>query len=180
MYSNQVNYNNQPTPAYSQMPPPPPFEESQLTPTGSHMDLTALDSPSSDNYGRQYSSDNYGTPVKVNLDLTKFKTKLCRHYTMGQACPFEARCAFAHGFDEQSAARAAADTMAPPPPAYNLATPTQGSGPNSDADLNESQEAQQHHNEAVVESSRPNTPPAYPTRYRYDPYNLHTGMVFAQ
>ena len=80
------------------------------------------------------------------IDYSKFKTKMCRHYAMGQQCPFEDRCAFAHG--EQQVA------PPPPPPSYDLfVTHSSANPPESPMDTSS------------------DTPPAYPSRFRYDPYS---------
>lgn len=39
-------------------------------------------------------------PSMASIDYGKYKTKLCRNYLMGQPCPFESRCAFAHGEEQ--------------------------------------------------------------------------------
>jgi len=88
------------------------------------------------------------------IDYSKFKTKMCRHYLMGLPCPFEDRCAFAHGNDQIR--NQALPPPPPPPPSYHHFI---GSVPESPTE------------------SRPDTPPAYPTRFRYEPYSPN-GVVY--
>jgi len=168
-----MDYHCQPSlPSYEEATP---AYDAALPPAySSNDDLMALES----NYSAGYDTPAYpGTPMKgSSLDMTKFKTKLCRHYQMGRPCPFESRCAFAHGLEEQAAARAAAQAAVPPPPAYDEAFATP-SAPGSEADSSEARtnSVQPH----AAEEDRSCTPPAYPTKYRYDPYNIHSGVVYA-
>ncbi|KAH9579861.1 E3 ligase [Trypanosoma melophagium] len=76
----------------------------------------------------------------------KFRTRMCRNYTMGLACPFGENCAFSHGDAEPQAARVDEGEMPPPPP-YAEAVET----------------------ELML-------PPAYPSRFRHDPYSVHGFM----
>ena len=130
----------------------------------SQLDLYAMeyDGP----YSSSLSTPVSASPQKAVIDYSKFKTKLCRNYLMGIACPFESRCAFAHGPEEQQAARAAANACSPTipsPPSYTAFI----SASDSMDDLSGS-----------GATSRPNTPPAYPTRFRYEPYS-QAGIIFA-
>jgi hypothetical protein len=103
------------------------------------------------------------SPSKNVIDYSKFKTKLCRNFLMGLPCPFESRCAFAHSMEEQAQGRAMAPAI-PRPPSYHDFVATASV---SEAALSDSQD-----------SSRPSTPPAYPSRFRYDPYTP-AGVIFA-
>lgn len=111
-----------------------------------------------------------GSPTKLEtgapprIDYTKYKTKYCRNYVMGFRCPFEDRCAFAHGPYQVRAA------PPPPPPSYSeavtealvsVAPPPYSALVASDS----------------PSDSRPPSPPQYPTKYRFDPYTT-TGVRF--
>lgn len=120
------------------------------------------------------------------IDYSKFKTKVCRNYLLGIPCPFEDRCAFAHG-DVQSQPQGHREGpptstasnndscsdhgergMPPPPPPP---APLGGScalPPSYDDFITSG-------TESPVES-RPATPP-YPARYRYEPYSM-AGIVY--
>ncbi|KAH9579919.1 E3 ligase [Trypanosoma melophagium] len=83
------------------------------------------------------------------VDFSKFRTRMCRNYTMGLACPFGENCAFSHGDAEPQAARVDEGEMPPPPP-YAEAVET----------------------ELML-------PPAYPSRFRHDPYSF-SGVLFEE
>ncbi|CCW68089.1 unnamed protein product [Phytomonas sp. Hart1] len=131
------------------------------------------------------------------IDPTKLKTKVCRNYALGLPCPFEQRCAFSHGdaatrspttgdaeaFSPNHGRRASfttrdddacvptttamrrvesdsaeldasssdgvSDSAGMPPPAYEIAIQEDMVG--------------------LVDEHA--LPPAYPTRYRFDPYS---------
>ncbi|CCW61612.1 unnamed protein product [Phytomonas sp. EM1] len=145
--------------------------------------------------------DYTGSPRRrvQRIDTTKLKTKVCRNYAHGLPCPFEHRCAFSHGetaihspttgeaeaFSPNHGRKASLTTreedgcaptatamrrvesggteldvassdvnsdsisLPPPPPAYEIAI--------------------QEDLAAMVDES--SLPPAYPTRYRFDPYS---------
>lgn len=145
-------------------------------------------------------------PRKPSIDQSKLKTKMCRHYLMGLQCPFEARCAFAHGEEQLvsdrpathspvaaastalSTASTAPSSIAPPVrgPLFAPRAPTVESmpppppPPSYHAFVSQSQSMSGAGSEADNESprvSRPPSPPAYPTRFRYEPYS-HTAIVF--
>ena len=104
------------------------------------------------------------TPMKGRqpIDYSKFKTNMCRNYMLGLRCPFEDRCAFAHGPIPSRG-------QAPPPPSYNSTVIGESlcAPPSYSAFVS---------NESPSDS-RPQTPPQYPAKYRYDPYNPQ-GVVF--
>jgi len=112
-----------------------------------------------------------GRPAKNSIDYSKFKTKMCRHYLNGYQCPFEDRCAFSHGeaprsrppppsFQEyqSSVETSPVKGLPPPPPSYDDSVAVFGS-------------------DSPVEPEEINTPPSYPTRFRYEPYSV-AGIVF--
>lgn len=99
---------------------------------------------------RSETSAGFGNSLRYGrrgVDYTKFRTRLCRNFQAGAACPFGDRCAFSHGEAEESGRRAA-ESDVPPPPSYAEAVQT----------------------EAVM-------PPAYPSRFRHDPYSFN-GVMF--
>ncbi|KAG8346097.1 putative Zinc finger C x8 C x5 C x3 H type (and similar) [Trypanosoma vivax] len=96
-----------------------------------------------------FSGSRYG---RRGVDMSKYRTQLCRNYSMGQYCSFGSRCAFSHE-EPVGGACTRMDDMdfaqpPPPPPPYSVAM-------REDVAL----------------------PPTYTSRFRYDPYGLH-GMVF--
>eukprot|EP00760_Papus_ankaliazontas_P032528 PhM_4_TR5882/c0_g1_i1/m.15835 len=40
------------------------------------------------------------TVTSLKIDPVRYKTKICRHFVESGACPFTARCVFAHGQDD--------------------------------------------------------------------------------
>ncbi|KEG06614.1 zinc finger protein ZFP1 [Trypanosoma grayi] len=86
-----------------------------------------------------FSSSRYG---RRGVDHSRYKTRMCRNYTMGVHCPFGERCAFSHGEPEVNQMRVEENELPPPPP-YSEAIQA----------------------EMVL-------PPAYPSRFRHDPYSF--------
>lgn len=115
------------------------------------------------------SPTSFPTPVKLNrnnsIDYSKFKTKMCRNFLMGVPCPFEDRCAFAHGPLPRGQLEAADEADAPP--SYAEAVVVTAAPPSYASFL-------------TVDSpdvSRPPSPPQYPAKFRYDPYSCQ-GVIF--
>ncbi|RNC31274.1 zinc finger protein ZFP1 [Trypanosoma cruzi] len=77
------------------------------------------------------------------VDYSKFRTRVCRNYSMGITCPFGERCAFSHGEPDKSHVRTE-EAELPPPPPYPEGV----------------------HAEIML-------PPAYPSRFRHDPYSFN-------
>ncbi|RNF09715.1 zinc finger protein ZFP1 [Trypanosoma rangeli] len=77
------------------------------------------------------------------VDYSKFRTRVCRNFSMGIPCPFGERCAFSHGDPEASTVRME-EAELPPPPPYSEA----------------------HQTEIML-------PPAYPSRFRHNPYDFN-------
>lgn len=82
-------------------PPPPPSYTSTVmsaeqhpytspTSPGRH---TAFPGPT----GAPPQLDSDGNVVSEHIDTAKYKTKMCTNFSMGVACSFGNRCAFAHG-----------------------------------------------------------------------------------
>jgi len=112
------------------------------------------------------SESHIGTPThpvyrRAAIDYTKFKTKPCRNFSMGLPCQFEDRCAFAHGDERPVFAAPETAATAPPPPSYEslFCSTTASLTPDDD--------------------SGAGTPPAYPSRYRFDPYS-GCGIIFCE
>jgi hypothetical protein len=103
-----------------------------------------------------------GNNRRTAIDYSKFKTKMCRHFLMGMQCPFEDRCAFAHGNLEQF--RTASPMKQQSSSSSSLAPPSYSTFIGSSM------------SDSPVDS-RPDTPPAYPTRYRFEPYSS-SGIVY--
>ena len=100
---------------------------------------------------------------RAPIDVTKYKTKMCRNFLLGIPCPFEDRCAFAHGNRQMRSSRASAQpSPLKEPPSYNQFMKAADS---------------------PVDSPRSETPipppPGYPSRFRFDPYNTQ-GVVFEE
>lgn len=116
-------------------------------------------------------SPYYMSPVKGKLsnpiDQSKIKTKMCRNYQLGLPCPFEDRCAFVHGpVIVTKTSTVVALAPPPPPPSYTDALQTAWNS-NSDS-----------FNDSPVSSPRMESPPpAYPQKFRYDPYHPQ-GIVY--
>jgi hypothetical protein len=110
----------------------------------------------------------YASPMKgsrnTSIDYSKFKTKICRNYMMGLRCPFEDRCAFAHG----PISRQQQPASPPPPPTYAESVVTDAAAPPTYANFLATESP---------DASRPPSPPQYPVKYRYDPYSCN-GVVF--
>lgn len=97
--------------------------------------------------------ETVGSLHNAKIDQAKYRTRMCRNYLMGVPCPFESRCVFAHG-DVQLRAQDL-------PPTYDSLVDSMMNSPTV----------------GTPDTSRPTTPPSYPTRFRYDPYTA-IGIVF--
>ncbi|KAF8295148.1 zinc finger protein ZFP1 [Trypanosoma cruzi] len=96
-------------------------------------------------------SDNSTTHSKTrDTNYSKFRTRVCRNYSMGITCPFGERCAFSHGEPDKSHVRTE-EAELPPPPPYPEGV----------------------HAEIML-------PPAYPSRFRHDPYGPEGFVVVAK
>lgn len=151
-----------------------------------------MQSPSSPLFsdsGMDFLASHHGHPRRSNrIDHTKLKTRMCRNYMNGMPCPFEDRCAFSHSrisgvqsptsYDMgnkrrlyQTASPRGDDYLAmdsvsesqdscgaiPPPPTYEAA-------------ISEDQ---------LLRTQEYTKPPAYPSRFRYDPYS-YAGIMYEQ
>ncbi|GET90825.1 hypothetical protein, conserved [Leishmania tarentolae] len=132
--------------------------------------------------------------LSKKIDVTKLKTKACRYFSLGVACPFGDVCAFSHSEPVSPAAYAPARMAAKSPTSLNFEDLSKsGSGPLSDTQSND---AGAEVAERVVFGQPPPayevalkesetlaaaaagveelaTPPAYPKRFRFDPYSVN-------
>ncbi|PWU96609.1 hypothetical protein C4B63_18g330 [Trypanosoma cruzi] len=96
-------------------------------------------------------SENSTTHSKNrDTNYSKFRTRVCRNYSMGITCPFGERCAFSHGEPDKSHVRTEEAELPPPPP----------------------------YPEGVQAEIM--LPPAYPSRFRHDPYGPEGFVVVAK
>jgi len=113
-------------------------------------------------YYQNTSFDSERDDRRCSIDVTKYKTKMCRNYMLGLPCPFEDRCAFAHGNGQIRSNRSSNQgSPSKAPPTYNaflLATDSPVDSPRSNS---------------------PHPPPSYPSRFRFDPYSAQ-GIVFEE
>ena len=116
---------------------------------------------------------NSASPRKNAIDYTKFKTKLCRHFLMGLQCPFEDRCAFAHGHTVTTA-----DTESPMiSPKSATAPPAYGSFVDIESPTDSRPPSPPSYGATAAPAPAYNSAPEYPSRFRHDPYN-GSGVVF--
>lgn len=135
------------------------------------------------------------------IDSTKLKTKMCRNFLLGRPCPFEGNCAFSH--DESELVEPQSPTS--PQSAFRK-RPSNRSAFYSKEDTVATVERELLHGDVVSESNSNSgnfaagappsyreavqddvvnvqdeyaLPPAYPTRYRNDPYS-YTGVLYEQ
>ncbi|RNF09714.1 zinc finger protein ZFP1 [Trypanosoma rangeli] len=80
----------------------------------------------------------------------KLQTRVCRNFAVGHSCLFGERCAFLHFFPERSIVRRKDSDMPPPPPYSEVAKGATA------------------------------LPPAYPSRFRHDPYRPEGFVVVAE
>ncbi|ESL10521.1 zinc finger protein ZFP1 [Trypanosoma rangeli SC58] len=80
----------------------------------------------------------------------KLQRPVCRNFAMGYSCSFGERCAFLHFFPERSIV-SREDSDMPPPPPYS-----------------------------EVSKAAMALPPAYPSRFRHDPYRPEGFVVVAE
>ncbi|KPA83266.1 hypothetical protein ABB37_02943 [Leptomonas pyrrhocoris] len=131
--------------------------------------------------------------LSKKIDQTKLKTKVCRYYLIGAACPFGESCAFSHS---------EAAMASPPTPAFPTASSAKGTASISSEDLSKSGSANASDTqsngdaaevpERVVFGQPPPAyaeamkeaeglaaaevvaaPPTYPKRFRFDPYSAN-------
>ncbi|KAG5498716.1 hypothetical protein JKF63_03004 [Porcisia hertigi] len=128
--------------------------------------------------------------LSKKIDVTKLKTKACRYYVLGVTCPFGDTCAFSHSEPVSPTAYAPARFTAKSPASVNFEDLFKsGSGQLSDT---QSTDAAGEVPERVVFGQPPPaydialkesetmaaateelvTPPAYPKRFRFDPYSV--------
>ncbi|CAD2218059.1 zinc finger protein ZFP1 [Angomonas deanei] len=98
------------------------------------------------------------------IDYSKFKTKLCRNYLNGIPCPFEDRCAFAHGETEANA------EVQSPVSAIHASFAARKEGSDSFSDSQELPPPPSY--EESVQ------PPVYPARFRHDPYSSTSAFTY--
>jgi hypothetical protein len=135
--------------------------------------------------------------LSKKIDQTKLKTKVCRYYLLGTACPFGESCAFSHS--------EAAAMASPPVPAFAAAmmSPAKGTSSVSSEDLSKSGSANlsdtqssgdageaapervvfgqpppayaeaMKESESFAAAEEMVAPPTYPKRFRFDPYSVN-------
>ncbi|KAG5473207.1 hypothetical protein CUR178_03126 [Leishmania enriettii] len=131
--------------------------------------------------------------LSKKIDVTKLKTKACRYFLLGVACPFGDSCAFSHSEPVSPAAYAPARMAARSPASVNFEDMSKsGSGQLSET---QSSDAAGDVPERVVFGQPPPayevalkesetlaaaaaaeelaSPPAYPKRFRFDPYSVN-------
>ncbi|CAC9514438.1 Zinc finger C-x8-C-x5-C-x3-H type (and similar) [Leishmania donovani] len=132
--------------------------------------------------------------LSKKIDVTKLKTKACRYFLLGVTCPFGDSCAFSHSEPVSPAAYAPARMAAKSSASLNFEDLSKsGSAQLSDTQSND---AAGDVSERVVFGQPPPayevalkesetlaaaaaaaeelaTPPAYPKRFRFDPYSVN-------
>ncbi|CAJ1031969.1 putative Zinc finger C-x8-C-x5-C-x3-H type (and similar)/CCCH-type zinc finger containing protein [Leishmania utingensis] len=132
--------------------------------------------------------------LSKKIDVTKLKTKACRYFVLGVTCPFGDSCAFSHSEPVSPAAYAPGRMSAKSPVSLNFEDLSKsGSGHLSDTQSNDAAgevtervvfgqpppayEIALRESETLAAASAAaeelSTPPAYPKRFRFDPYSVN-------
>lgn len=121
----------------------------------------------------------------LRIDYTKFRTKMCRHYLQKVPCPFEDRCVFSHGTHSPGLSSSSDSPMSSqrrPQKADKSSQSDDSIGSECPSESNSDScavEQPPEYSAAVQDDSisAMYSPPAYPRRYRYDPYSF-TGILY--
>lgn len=132
--------------------------------------------------------------LSKKIDQTKLKTKVCRYFLVGAACPFGESCAFSHSD--------AAMASPPPAPSFANVPTTKGTASISSEDLSKSGSANlsdtqssgdagevpervvfgqpppayaeaMKETDSYAAAAEVAAPPTYPKRFRFDPYSVN-------